>query len=185
MNEPERRRTDVWRTVSVATLLVAACLLGGVAFGQSARAPATIDDLHAEVRALRAEIHELAAAATRTQLLVTRVVLQEQRLMALRDQVAELQRLRRAGEADHRARAAHLKQLEDSLLNGAMPFTQQEEMDRMLARLRDEVARSAQDEAAFQAREQDLRDALSAEEHVWIDVSHRLDQIERALPMAP
>jgi hypothetical protein len=93
--------------------------------------------------------------------------------------VVEAQQASRAGDADLRARAAHLAQLEEMLRGGSAPAGQRAELDAMVTRLRDEVARSRRDGQALRAREQELRTLLSTEESRWIYVSNRLDEIER------
>jgi len=76
----------LFRTAGVAGVVLIG--IAAVVAGQSARvAPSTttasLDDLLAEVRELRAEIHQAAGASIRTQLLVARLQLQEQRLNAV------------------------------------------------------------------------------------------------------
>jgi hypothetical protein len=52
----------------------------------------------------------------------------------------------------------------------------------MLGHLREEVDRSGREEEALRVQEQELLNALSAEENLWIDFNSRLAGIERALP---
>jgi hypothetical protein len=84
----------LFRTAGVAAVVLIG--IAAVVAGQSARvAPSTttssLDDLLAEVRELRAEIHQAAGASIRTQLLVARLQLQEQRLNAVAQQLADVQ----------------------------------------------------------------------------------------------
>jgi len=130
--------------------------------GQTSRPTATLDDLLAEVRGLRAEINQVAAAGIRAQLLVTRLSLQEQRVRTLADQLAEAQRMLRTSGADHRARSAHLKRVEDSFRDGTA--TKSGEFEAMLGHLREEVDQSGREEEALRAQEQELLKTLSAEE---------------------
>jgi chromosome segregation ATPase len=167
------------RALGVMSLLVTGFLLASVASGQPARPATTLDDLVAEVRALRTEIQQLATASMQTQRLATSLSLQEQRIERLGDRVVEAQQAVRVGEADTRARSTHLAQLEEMLRGGSAPPGQRAELDAMVARLQDELARSQRDEQALRAREQELRSALSTEESRWIDLSNRLDEIGR------
>src|SRR5688572_33014233 len=64
-----RERLRSW--LGVGLLLVATFVLARVVSGQTARPTATIDDLLAEIRGLRAEINQVAAAGIRAQLLST------------------------------------------------------------------------------------------------------------------
>lgn len=176
------RRERVRGWLGVALLLLTAFVLAGVVSGQTARPTATIDDLLAEIRGLRAEINQVAAAAIRAQLLVTRLSLQEQRVRTSAHQLAEAQRMLRTSGADHRARSAHLKRVEDSLRDGTASSTRSGELEAMLGHLREEVDRSGREEEALRVQEQELLKTLSAEENLWIDFNSRLAGIERALP---
>jgi uncharacterized coiled-coil protein SlyX len=176
------RREQARGWLGVSLLLAITFVVAAVASGQTARPAATIDDLLAEVRGLRAEINQVAAAGIRAQLLVTRLSLQEQRIRTLADQLAEAQKVLRTSEADHRARSAHLKRVEDSLRDGTASFTRSAEFEAMLAHLREEVDRSGREEQALRAQEQELLKALSGEEKLWIDFNSRLDELERVSP---
>jgi hypothetical protein len=176
-----RERIRGWLCVALLPIITFVIAAGAVS-GQTARPPATLDDLIAEVRGLRAEINQVAGAGIRAQLLVTRLSLQEQRVRTLAQQLAEAQRMLRTSGADHRARSAHLKRVEDSLRDGTAPSTRSGEFEVMLAHLREDVDRSGREEEALRAQEQELLKALSGEEKLWIDFNSRLDRIERELP---
>jgi chromosome segregation ATPase len=171
-----------WR--GAALLLVITCILAAVVSGQTARPSATLDDLLAEVRGLRAEINQVAAASIRAQLLVTRLSLQEQRIRTLADRLAEAQRMLRTSRADHRARSAHLERLEDSLRHGTASSTGSGDLEAMLGHLREGVDRSGREEQALRAQEQELLKTLAEEESLWIDFNSRLDELGRELPTA-
>jgi hypothetical protein len=175
-----RERGRGWQGVSV--LLVITFVVSGVVSGQTSRPAATLDDLLAEVRGLRAEINEVAGAGIRAQLLVTRLTLQEQRVRTLAEQLAEAQSALRTSEADRRARSTHLKRVEDSLRDGTVSSTRSAEFEAMLAHLREEFDRSGREEQALRAQEQELLKALSGEEKLWIDFNSRLDELERVSP---
>jgi len=156
-------------------LMITFVIAAGAVSGQTARPVATLDDLIAEVRGLRAEINDVAAAGIRAQLLVARLSLQEQRIRILADRATEARRIAKSSGADHRARSAHLKSVEDSLRDGTASSTTSGAFDAMLGHLREDVDRSGREEQA-------LLKALSAEEKLWIDINSRLDRIERELP---
>jgi uncharacterized coiled-coil protein SlyX len=175
-----RERVRGW--VSVALLMAVAFVVSGAVSGQTARPAATLDDLTAEVRGLRAEINQAAAAGIRAQVLASRLGVQEQRIRTLANQVAEAQSILRTSEADQRARSAHLKRVEDSLRESTASPMRNGEIEAMLGRLRDEVDRSGRDEEVLRAQEQELLKTLAVEESLWIDFSSRLDRLERELP---
>jgi hypothetical protein len=175
-----RQRVRGW--LCIALLLMITFVVAGVVSGQSARPIATLDDLLVEVRGVRAEINEVAAAGIRAQLLAARLSLQEQRIRMLADQFAEAQRMLRTSVTNRSARAAHLNRVEDSLREGPRSSTKGGEFDVMLKQLREDVDRSEQEELALRVQEQELRNTLSAAERLWVDFSSRLDSIERDLP---
>ena len=157
-------------------------VLAGLVSGQTARPTATIDDLLAEIRGLRAEINQVAAAGIRAQLFSTRLSLQEQRIRTSADQLAEVKRMLTSSGADYRARSAHLKRVEDSFGDGTGSSTKSAELEAMLGHLREEVDRSGREEEALRAQHQELLKTLSAEENLWIDVASKLAGIEQELP---
>jgi hypothetical protein len=161
--------------------VIIAGLVGG-ASGQTARPPATLDDLLAEVRSLRDEINHTLTASIRAQLLTTRLSLQEQRIRLLTDQLAESRRQLTDMESDRRARSEHMKRLEDVQRESTAPPGQVRDIDVMLTELRQELAQSGLREQALRVEEQELRTAVSGEQNLWIQFNARLDELERALP---
>ncbi len=66
--------------------------VGSVTSGHAqTAAPSAMEALLGEVRGLRAEVHQAAGASIRTQLLVARLSLQEQRLNGVAKQLADVQ----------------------------------------------------------------------------------------------
>src|SRR5688500_9338519 len=61
-------------------------------------APATLDDILKELRALRAELNEATGAGLRAQILVARLALQEQRITGVARELTEIQEKLRASE---------------------------------------------------------------------------------------
>jgi hypothetical protein len=176
------RRERLRRWQGIALLLVTTIVLAGVVSGQTARPTATIDDLVAEIRGLRAEINQVGAAGIRVQLLSTRLSLQEQRIRTSADQLAEVTRMLTSSGADYHARSAHLKRLEDSFAGSTASSAKSAELEAMMGHLREEVARSGRDEEALRAQQQELVKMLSSEKSLWIDFNSKLAGIERELP---
>jgi len=174
-----RERVRGW--LSVALLMTVAFVV--TVSGQTARPAATLDDLVAEVRGLRAEINQAAAAGIRAQVLATRLSVQEQRIKTLAEQLTEARRTLSTSGANHRARSAHLKSVEDLFREGTAPSTRSGQFEAMLRQLREDVDWSGREEEALRAQEHELLKTLSAEENLWIDFNSRLDRIERELPI--
>ena len=79
----------LFRTGGVMVVLIG---MVAIAAGQGARpAVSPSDDLLAEVRALRAEINQVAGESIRAQLFVARLQLQEQRVNEVTRQLSDVQ----------------------------------------------------------------------------------------------
>jgi chromosome segregation ATPase len=165
-----------------AVVIVATAGLAGAVGAQTARPAATLDDLLAELRALRTDINQVTAAGIRAQLLATRLSLQEQRIRAVADQMAQAQRTLGTAASERSAQSTHLQQLEDLRREGNVPSAQMSAFDAMLTRLRQEVAQAGFEEQTLRRGEQDLRKALATEQGAWMDFNARLDELERSLP---
>ena len=126
----------------------------------------------------------MTAASIRVQLLGTRLSLQEQRIRMVSDQLFDAQEALNAGENDRNARLAHMSRVEESMRSGTASAARIGDVEAMLGQLRQEVARSSEEQQALRVREQDLRRTLNAEQNRWIEFNSRLDQLERGLPSA-
>ena len=132
--------------------------------------------LVAELRALRADLNRIAGSSIRTQLLVGRLQLQEQRIVAVSSQIAAVQK--DAGELSH-SRAAMEAQVEN-MTRAATPQEQQE-AERALTYFRPQLTALRQREQQLRQRESELSALLADEQARWSDFSSRLDELERAL----
>ena len=171
--------------------LVAALLFGitmAVAVRAQTRAPGSAsasDDvvaaLVAEVRALRTELSQVAGASVRSQLLVTRVQLQEQRLMHLDRQRSEVVAKRLEAEKMRGMFAEQLKQLQvqSTQSNDAK---EREHAQFVLGGMKNQLQAAQANEAALRAEEDALLGSMSTEQSRWNDFNNRLDELERALP---
>jgi chromosome segregation ATPase len=175
-----RERIRGWQGIALAAVSTAG--LTGVVAAQSARPTATLDDLLAEVRGLRAEIHDVVASGIRAQVLATRLSLQEQRIKTLTEQIAEARRAVSSAASDRSARSAHLRQLEQLRREGKLPASEAGDFDAMLSRVRQDVAQARLDEQTLHNHEQALGRTLSEEQRLWMELSSRLEQLDRALP---
>jgi hypothetical protein len=167
----------------VILIVLAVAGIGGVLFAQGTHP--TVDGsaqfaLLAEVRALRAEIHQVAGVGIRTQLLVARLQLQEQRVVAVVRQLADAQsalaevRVRIAGEQ------ARVRQLEDAASRatsqGRLTFQQ------AILEAGPQIEQQQKQELELRARESELLKSVSEAQSLWTDFSHRLDALEQSLP---
>jgi predicted nucleic acid-binding Zn-ribbon protein len=159
--------------------------LGAAVPGQTqTAAPSAIDALLSEVRGLRAEVHQAAGASIRTQLLVARLSLQEQRINGVAKQLTDVQTQRAAIEGPTAQFDQRFAQLEELVRSPSTPPDQhrqfEQELDSMkMVRgdMRQRLQRLVNQESAFAAQ-------LATEQSRWVEFNDRLDQIEREIAAA-
>lgn len=176
-------RIRAWALLFLATMVV------GVAFasGQPRARVATLDDLLAELRALRADMNTTAEASMQVQVLVARATLQERRLEALSKQHREAQDELEKAEAMRSTERGRLEQFEEGLQGGRLPpGVPIHEVDNIIATLRDNtLPQLLERERRLSRRVGDLAGALAREESRWTELNARLDEIERANSRPP
>jgi predicted nucleic acid-binding Zn-ribbon protein len=159
--------------------------LGAAVLGETQTAsPSAMDALLAEVRGLRAEVHQAAGASIRTQLLVARLSLQEQRINGVAKQLTDVQTQRAAIEGPTAQFDKRFAQLEELVRSQSTPpdqhrqFEQElESMKMVRGDMRQRLQRLVNQESAFAAQ-------LATEQSRWTDFNDRLDQIEREIAAA-
>jgi len=169
----------MWRGIAIGISF--ALVIVSVVSGQSQRSPATLDDLLAEVRGLRTDLNQSSSSSLRTQLLVARLTLQEQRINALAGQLNEARRALSSKQGDPESPIIRLRRFEDAVQIPVGPPEAQAEMERMLPRLRADAAIWQREEQVLRSQENDLSVLLATEQNRWIDFNSRLDELERAL----
>lgn len=168
------------KAILIAGLLA---VVAGVLFAQETRAsvegPAH-DALLAEVRTLRAEIHQLTSTSIRTQLLVARLQLQEQRIYTVARQLTNTQNALASVQVKVSGEQTRVRQLEDA----ASRATGQGQMALRQAILeaRAQIEHQQQQELELRARESELLKAVDDAQIRWTDFNDRLDVLERSLP---
>jgi predicted nucleic acid-binding Zn-ribbon protein len=146
--------------------------------------PSTMEALLGEVRGLRAEVHQAAGASIRTQLLVARLSLQEQRINGVAKQLSDVQTQRAAIEGPTAQFDQRFQKLEELLRSPSTPpeqhrqFEQEiESMKLVRGDMRQRLQRLVNQESAFAAQ-------LATEQSRWVEFNDRLDQIEREIAAA-
>jgi hypothetical protein len=152
-------------------------LVGGTA-GQSA---SSNDPLLTEVRALRAELNQAAGTSIRTQLLVARLQLQEQRVTGIAKQLTDVQMLRTGNDAGVAQMSARLKQLEEGSRSLSTPPEVRQQYEREMDGMKGPAAMMRQRSAELSAQESQLSGQLASEQSRWTDFNSRLDEIEREI----
>ena len=112
--------------IAAVTALVLTLAHGDVAVAQgegaqTAPSRATLDEVLAELRALRAELIEVAHASLRAQLLVARLALQEQRITTVSKELADVHEKLQANDRQ-RPTAHDPEDRHDQRRGGLAPF---------------------------------------------------------------
>ena len=157
-------------------------ILGSVLFAQGKRTPvdgSPPDGVLAEVRALRAEINQVAHASIRTQVLVGRLQLQEQRVAGAAEQLADTRRTLAAVQAGIAREQARVRQLEDAASRAAdqaRPSIQQ-----AIREAGTHIDQQYAEALPLQQREAQLLRALQDSQGTWTHLSDQIDALERSL----
>ena len=139
-------------------------------------APATMDDLLNELRALRTELRESSAASLRAQLLVARLQLQEQRINTVWRQLAEVEDSLQANEKNRAAPEGILKMM--GLEPGAEPPT---EMAPVLEMFKNQMAAAEKTDSDLKVRQAELVQLMTQEQSRWTVFNTQLEALEKAL----
>jgi len=149
--------------------------------GTAGQTTSSSDPLLAEVRALRAELGQAAGTSIRTQLLVARLQLQEQRVTNAARQLEEA-RMRLATMPSSLLQIQQeLQQLDDQTRDQNTPVERRREIDRAVSETKARLADLQRQAAELTDRESSLAATLASEQGRWIDFNSRLDEIERDL----
>ena len=164
-------------------LVVMGLLAGGsVLLAQAARTP-TEDSpaaLLAEVRALRAEVRQIASASLRSQLLVARLQLQEQRVIIAGRQLLEVQNALMAVRQEIAGEQARVEQLVNTLPRRTTEG--QAQVHKAILEAKAQIERQQRQEAELRARETESLRAVNDTQAHWMTFSERLDGLEQSLP---
>jgi hypothetical protein len=170
------------RTNSLAIALSAVLVVGvaASAAGQQrtppTAAPATLDDVLNELRALRTELRESSVASLRAQLLVARLQLQEQRINTVWRQLSEVEDKLQANEKNRAVPEQILKLM--GLEPGAEP---PKEMAAMLEMFKNQMAVSEKTDSDLKVRQTELMQLMTQEQSLWTTFNAQFETLEKAL----
>jgi chromosome segregation ATPase len=156
--------------------------IGAIVPGEAqTAAPSTMEALLAEVRGLRTDVNQAAGTSIRTQLLVARLQLQEQRINGLAKQLTDVQTQRTGMETGNAQMQARMKRLDEMERSSSITPEDRRhlavEAEAMKPGL-DEMRRRMQQ---LTEQESFLSGQLSTEQSRWMEFNDRLDQIEREI----
>jgi hypothetical protein len=173
-------KESLMRKVMMVGVLVG---VGGFLFAEGSQPRvegSTADALLAEVRALRAEVTQVTSAGIRTQVLVARLQLQEQRVLNAARQLAEAQK------NSQQSRAESTESEQGSGNSRTRRREQWARGERYTSRrsprreLRSNSSKARK--SSCRTREKELLRAVSDEQFRWTELIDRLDALERGLP---
>lgn len=167
--------------IRAGILLTLAVSIVPLAQAQSTRSSDDVlGQLLSEVRQLRIALERSSSVAPRIQLLTSRLAIQEQRVARLGSELDGLrQQLPRIAEAQRHA-GERLQELEEGLGRQSDPH-QRRQFEAEMAGLRRHLESQAQEEHQLRIREGELLGLHSQEQARWLEISGRLDELEREL----
>jgi chromosome segregation ATPase len=155
----------------IAPMVIGATLLTGQT--PAAPRPASMDELVAEVRALRSDIQQLADSSIRAQLLVARLQVQEQRITGIARQLAETEEQIRALEG---ARNPFLSQM---LKNFETQTPGNPDEPNPLAGLKAQLEKFENGDPVLKERQASLSRLLAEEQARWVSFNTQLEELEQ------
>ena len=133
------------------------------------------EDAGAEIRALRAELHEATALIVRAQVVVGQLEMAKRRINLLQAQIVAVRRDLAAETARKEGPAAALKSAESNVAAGLLGA------ESTVSHLRAELATIEQRERFLRVQESELAVQLGSEEQRWFALSSRLEDLDRAV----
>ena len=164
------------RTLIAAAVVIAAWSAVGVA--QGART-STLDDVVNEIHALRAELNQTASVTVRTQLLVARLQLQEQRIASVGRQLQDAQTQLANVQPGNVMIANQIKNEEERL--DRAPASERAAREGELKQAKLQFAQMQAREQALRNQIGELTGMLSTEQNRWSEFNDRIDALERSL----
>jgi len=139
------------------------------------------DELLAEVRGLRADLNRLIRTSVRSQLLTARLQLEEQRILAVSRQLADVQNALsaiRLGLADSDAR---IRGMEDAAAR-TIGSAEQRAIQQQVALEKSANEDKRRGEQALIAQEAELLGIVNSDRARWAEFNERLEALEQSLP---
>ncbi len=175
----------LWR----ATRLLAAVVVGTVSVvaAQSALTTPSKDasfseQLLTEIRGLRSDFQQVARISIQSQLLVTRLQLQEQRIGVVTRRLTEVRQLVGVKDSGLIVKRNELKGLEDSIRSANISAEQLREIEKVIPQVKAVLVQIQKEAQELRVQETELSNQLTAEQGRWLDFNSRLDEMERLLP---
>jgi septal ring factor EnvC (AmiA/AmiB activator) len=171
--------SGAFRIVGIGVVLASGMVVALAGQGSSAQTGSASSDgqLLAEVRALRAELDEVARASMRAQILGMRLQLQEQRIAGLGRQLNDVQEKVRANERARAPMTAGLKMLNAQVKDA----NDAGEVDHIVQPLKAQVDALDRDDQQLKGQEAEILRLLSEEQSRWSSFNAQIEELERAM----
>lgn len=161
-------------------VLVASLLLAGAAAASAQSAPsprpATLDDVVAEIRAMRTDMQNMQQASLRAQLLVARLQVEEQRIAGIARDLTQT-------ESEIRALEAVRNPFMEKMLQDLSKEPPKPGEEDMFAGLRAQLEKFQNGDPVLQERQVSLSRLLAEEQARWTAFNAQLEALERELPV--
>lgn len=158
-------------------LVVLGVGLSSLAYAQTpAPRPATLDEVVAEVRALRADMQKMQEVSVRAQLLVARLQVEEQRVAGISRELAQTEQQIRGLEA---ARNPFL----EKMINELSKEPAKPEEAEFTAMLKGQLEKIQNGDPVLKERQASLTQQLAEEQARWTAFNAQLEALERELPV--
>jgi hypothetical protein len=142
---------------------------------------AAVSALVAEVRALRTELAESAQRSLRSQLLLGRLQMQEQRLTYLDRQRSEVTATLMQQTTITAGIASQVRTMERESCDGSQDPKSRRECEVMAENFKRQLSGHLKMEQELRARESELVNTVATEQALWSDFNARLDELDRVL----
>jgi hypothetical protein len=167
------------KSLAVALIAILVVAVTGGATGQQRPAPsraATLDDVLEELRAFRSELRDSSATSLRSQLLLARLQLQEQRVNTIWRQLSEVEDKLQAAAKDSAAPEHVLKMM--GVEPGKDPPAH---MAPVIEMFKTQMAAAEKANMDLKQRQADLMQLMTNEQSRWTALNADIEALERAL----
>lgn len=151
--------------------------------GPAAPAAAPLRELLAEIKALRVDLNQRLDASIRAQLLVARLQLQEQRIATVSRQLTDVQQQLQQNERGRGPIEAQLKMFEATQAEAS--GSEKGEGNFVVETLRRQVEQLSKADEELKRQQAYFSGLLAEEQSRWAAFNARLEQLEEALTAAP
>lgn len=120
-------------------------------------------------------------STTRSQLVMGRVQVQEQRISTLKGELFNTKMLLRMAAQERERTETTATNVEDAIRSGNLSAERARQLEKELADVKDRLLREQRTESELRYREAELVSTLAIDQNRWSEFNSRLDDLERAL----